>query len=264
MLVYHEMHTDLVRPRYIAASKKACFLCYCFIRGYGTYCEPEAHGKVLPQWTVPDKNSYTPKLRDRLRQVLERTAEDVKVALKRSKNGKRQSIPQAQQSLINLVPDPLRSPSVSTLCSVDTADEAREAINSQIVSMKSPMQRIDSHQASGSHLSDCRLYTPDSDSSALNISKQTAHRIHPSKSTEVQFDDEGTLSVSLDEGQDYTSASCRVLSTLNLESAMAIDIAGLAVDEKVTIGGEQHSSSLPLILYLGSEVTYGVILQWNC
>ncbi|EMC91249.1 hypothetical protein BAUCODRAFT_319342 [Baudoinia panamericana UAMH 10762] len=79
-------HTDTqYRPRFIAASKKPCFLCYCFIRAHNTYGIGRSHGEVYLQWTVPNGRSLAPQARKRLNAALRATANDVEQAAKRSK-----------------------------------------------------------------------------------------------------------------------------------------------------------------------------------
>lgn len=58
------------QPRFIGASKSACFLCFLFLTCYGGPKAPPTHGRLYDQWTVPDLVEYTPTHADRLRQTL--------------------------------------------------------------------------------------------------------------------------------------------------------------------------------------------------
>ncbi|KFY19304.1 hypothetical protein V493_08027 [Pseudogymnoascus sp. VKM F-4281 (FW-2241)] len=54
LLFFYELHPDLPRPRIICASKSACYLCNLFFRLHGVFQVPRSHGKLYPQWTLPD------------------------------------------------------------------------------------------------------------------------------------------------------------------------------------------------------------------
>lgn len=84
LVMYFELDT-INRPRFIGASKKPCFLCYCFIRAHASYSICGSHGEVFNQWTVPDNANLSPKSRAQLAMALKCTASDIELALKGAK-----------------------------------------------------------------------------------------------------------------------------------------------------------------------------------
>ena len=81
LLVHYELN-PMNRPRFVGASKKPCFLCYCFIRAHATYSVSRSYGEVFVQWTVPDKGSLTAHNRTKLTSALKCTAENIAHAVK--------------------------------------------------------------------------------------------------------------------------------------------------------------------------------------
>lgn len=54
LLVYYEKHqVQCIRPRILAASKKACALCNTLILMHGAYRVPKSHGKLYRGWRLP-------------------------------------------------------------------------------------------------------------------------------------------------------------------------------------------------------------------
>ncbi|KIW90486.1 uncharacterized protein Z519_09132 [Cladophialophora bantiana CBS 173.52] len=62
--------SDWRKPRAIASSKAACFLCELFINGHGTYFVPRTHGKLTPHWTIPDLDRFSPTQRSRYQNII--------------------------------------------------------------------------------------------------------------------------------------------------------------------------------------------------
>lgn len=50
---YEDGHVEGIRPRILAASKKACALCNTLIAIHGKYCVPKSHGKLYKGWRLP-------------------------------------------------------------------------------------------------------------------------------------------------------------------------------------------------------------------
>lgn len=122
LLVYHDMHASvMLKPRIIAASKLACFLCSSFIQAHGQYGSLGCHGEVLPQWTVPDRDDYDTNTRAAFTRALLRVASDVQKALSdaRRKNSRVSRQRPLAHSAFNLPLDelPTPTPSVETLLS---------------------------------------------------------------------------------------------------------------------------------------------------
>ena len=120
LLVHHDTSSSTGRPRHIGVSKKACFLCYCFMRAHGRYSITETHGEVHPQWTVPDKSDYTVEERNRLKKALKATEQSVHRALENARTTKSRNGPLVQ-SAVNSVVASLKSASLSTLTRRDSA-----------------------------------------------------------------------------------------------------------------------------------------------
>lgn len=54
LLVYYEKHQgQCIRPRILAASKKACALCNTLILMHGAYRVPKSHGRLYRGWRLP-------------------------------------------------------------------------------------------------------------------------------------------------------------------------------------------------------------------
>lgn len=103
LLVHHGMRNSVRMPRYIGVSKRACFLCSCFMRAYGKYTLPETHGEVHPQWTIPDRNDLSKNFRKKLRAALFATSSDVKIALAKAQGTKTRLAPQVQSPAHSVV-----------------------------------------------------------------------------------------------------------------------------------------------------------------
>ena len=114
LLVHHDMNSGNLLPRYIGVSKKACFLCFCFLRAYSGYSIPETHGEVLPQWTIPERQDYTLSTWRRMNRALLATSQDVQLALDGANRTDVRHAPQIQ-SIVNSVAASFKSVSTSTL-----------------------------------------------------------------------------------------------------------------------------------------------------
>ncbi|QDS75777.1 hypothetical protein FKW77_008807 [Venturia effusa] len=78
IITYYEINNPPLWPRALGTSKKACFLCYEFIRCHGCFKVSKSHGIVFSRWAVPDRKDYSPESLARLR----RTIQDVDARVK--------------------------------------------------------------------------------------------------------------------------------------------------------------------------------------
>lgn len=80
---YEGASSEVVRPRVIASSKDACYLCHAFIRLHGRYSMPRSHGRIYTGWRLPATHHVEAsehKLRDCLDQgILRNVAKFAKV-----------------------------------------------------------------------------------------------------------------------------------------------------------------------------------------
>ncbi|KAF7587663.1 hypothetical protein BBP40_006893 [Aspergillus hancockii] len=53
LIAYCELQTQILQPRVICSSKKACLLCNLFILTYGKVYTPASHGRLYPGWQLP-------------------------------------------------------------------------------------------------------------------------------------------------------------------------------------------------------------------
>ena len=123
LLLYHGMSSESSTPRCIGVSKRACFLCYCFMRRYGTYITPETHGEVHPQWTIPDRDDYNKRFRNRLRDTLLKTKKDAKSALVLAKAETKRHAPELQSPDRSVIFS-LKTASASTIRPISKVDSA--------------------------------------------------------------------------------------------------------------------------------------------
>lgn len=53
LLCFYQLHADLNQPKWICASKSACYLCHIFVQSHGVYQVPRTHGRVYGTWILP-------------------------------------------------------------------------------------------------------------------------------------------------------------------------------------------------------------------
>ncbi len=69
LLFYYEQQPQTqLRPRVICASKNACYLCNAFLTLHNQFYTPKTHGKLYPQWTLPNPSTL-PLSANRLREL---------------------------------------------------------------------------------------------------------------------------------------------------------------------------------------------------
>lgn len=71
VIAFYEITNPPLWPRALGTSKKACFLCYEFIRCHGCLLVSKSHGIVFSRWAVPDRIEYSPETLQRLRKTLQ-------------------------------------------------------------------------------------------------------------------------------------------------------------------------------------------------
>lgn len=130
LLVYHELHPNLPKPRVIASSKSACYLCNLFLNLHGQFQTSRAHGRIYDRWLLPDWVNFMAEQRQhmswaaaQLNSTIEKKIIDTLNVGKKSYNHPNESrlFPVAQTSLSTLsliqlaTPLPSRPPSRTSL-----------------------------------------------------------------------------------------------------------------------------------------------------
>lgn len=60
LLFYYDQQAQTpLRPRVICASKNACYLCNAFLSLHNQFYTPKTHGKLYPQWTLPNLSALS-------------------------------------------------------------------------------------------------------------------------------------------------------------------------------------------------------------
>ena len=77
LLFFYELNSERKRPRTICSSKSACYLCDLFFRLHGQYYVPRTHGRLYHKWTLPDWQTFLPKMRRHEYDVLLRNFSDI-------------------------------------------------------------------------------------------------------------------------------------------------------------------------------------------
>lgn len=81
---YESTSADILRPRIIAASKDACYLCHTFFRLHGQFRVPKTHGKLYRSWWLPTTPTLQP-LQESLNAVLEKQVRETLKTLRKKK-----------------------------------------------------------------------------------------------------------------------------------------------------------------------------------
>lgn len=126
LLIDREVYPKLYTARSIGTSKRACLLCYFFLRAHGRYDVSQTHGEVMPQWTVPDTPNYDVDSLERIRMALSVMASDIraanKVAASTQANMPFGLVRIGAHSIEHLHFAPLRTPSIATVASINDDD----------------------------------------------------------------------------------------------------------------------------------------------
>jgi hypothetical protein len=88
IITFYESRNPLLWPRALGTSKKACFLCYEFIRCHGCFNVAKSHGIVFSRWAVPDRNDYSPETVARLQRTLAGVGKRVQEELEKAGLGR--------------------------------------------------------------------------------------------------------------------------------------------------------------------------------
>lgn len=99
VITYYELTNPPLWPRALGTSKKACFLCYEFIRCHGCLKVSKSHGIVFSRWAVPDRNDYSPESLVRLRRTLQGVDERVTEELEKAGTGRAKQDDPVQSSI---------------------------------------------------------------------------------------------------------------------------------------------------------------------
>ena len=70
LLAYHALNPQEPKPRIIASSKSACYLCNLFVGLHGQFHVPRTHGRIYDRWLFPDWLDFPAEERTRLDVVL--------------------------------------------------------------------------------------------------------------------------------------------------------------------------------------------------
>lgn len=54
LLFFYQLNPGVPQPRWICASKSACYLCHTFVHCHGGYQVPRTHGRVYETWVLPE------------------------------------------------------------------------------------------------------------------------------------------------------------------------------------------------------------------
>lgn len=99
VITYYEIINPPLWPRALGTSKKACFLCYEFIRCHGRLGVSKSHGIVFSRWAVPDRKDYSPESLTRLRAILQGVDERVTEELEKTGIGRLRQDDPVQSSI---------------------------------------------------------------------------------------------------------------------------------------------------------------------
>lgn len=71
LVVYHELNPERTKPRVIASSKSACYLCNALIHLHGQFHVPRTHGRIYDRWVFPDWVNFAEKERNQMSMAVE-------------------------------------------------------------------------------------------------------------------------------------------------------------------------------------------------
>jgi OTT_1508-like deaminase len=139
LLVYHELNPDRPKPRIIASSKSACYLCNLFFVLHGQFHVPRTHGRIYNRWLLPDWLDLTEKQRNRMAMVVEQLNSRIEKAIIHTVRAGRMSHNHPNESVLFSV----RQLSSSTLTAVQlatplpTPTASRTALHTHLMQTKS-------------------------------------------------------------------------------------------------------------------------------
>jgi OTT_1508-like deaminase len=139
LLVYHELNPDRPKPRIIASSKSACYLCNLFFALHGQFYVPRTHGRIYDRWLLPDWLVLTEKRRNRMAVVVEQLNSRIEKTIIQTVKAGRMSHNHPNESVVFSV----RQLSSSTLTAVQLATPlpiptaSRTALHTHVMQTKS-------------------------------------------------------------------------------------------------------------------------------
>jgi hypothetical protein len=105
-----EMNTSI--PSVIGTSKAACYLCDLFIKHHSRFLVTKTHGRIHPQWTVPDLKEFSTDSVKSLRRTI--TLVDQEIAVAKKRTAKWRPYPKESWLDVRLVPSLISGSSVET------------------------------------------------------------------------------------------------------------------------------------------------------
>ncbi|KAK2783568.1 hypothetical protein FQN52_009572 [Onygenales sp. PD_12] len=121
LVLFYELHPDHRRPRVIASSKSACYLCTIFIRTHGAYYMARSHGRLYDGWMLP---TWTMGASSSIAQVVQRFNSNLEDEIRAIINDKRRPFAHPNESVLFSHAD--WTPSVSTVSDPSTTITARK------------------------------------------------------------------------------------------------------------------------------------------
>lgn len=140
LLVCYELNPELPKPRIIASSKSACYLCNLFISLHGHFQVPRTHGRVYDRWLLPDWVDFTPQQRNRMNMAAEELNSSIEKTIIDTLNAGRKNHKHPNESVLFHV----RQPSSSTFSAAQLATPLPTPHGSQISFHTPIMQRSSS------------------------------------------------------------------------------------------------------------------------
>ncbi len=157
LLAYHELNPERSKPRIIASSKSACYLCNLFVGLHGQFLVPRTHGRIYDLWVFPDWVDFPQKQRDRVNVALEQFDISIQQSIINTLRARRRSLNHPNESVVF----PVRQLSSSTLSNAQlttplaTPPSSQMSLAPQIMQVKSarttqvsiaPMDTIAEHE----------------------------------------------------------------------------------------------------------------------
>ncbi|KAI9830646.1 MAG: hypothetical protein M1819_005456 [Sarea resinae] len=116
LVLHHDSLPKHLRPRAIGTSKKACYLCDLFITTHGGAIVSKTHGKLYPQWTLPNIGTWPAESVDRVRETLMKMRETLQAEIRKPKSSRTPLAPPIESSVEGSA-IALSNPSVATITS---------------------------------------------------------------------------------------------------------------------------------------------------
>lgn len=274
LLYHHELETQAISPRFIGASKKACFLCDVFLRAYGGYGVSGTHGELYKRWTVPERNGMNSAVLAHIQRAIQTVSKDIDHALVACQvKGFRRGPP--IQSALNSEAASLRTASVLTI-----REPLRPSISPPEPAVESRAPANDGLHTSVASDDHCDLLVTEkgkaNDDEAfecvLNAGEkarcvfQWVHvhlELEDSAGDFISGEAPNSIGSTVTQSQRVT---CRALQRLESESVAAdqtFDLLEMGPGEERTFQRPSQSNSLSCILRSESEAAIELVLTWH-